>query len=175
MDGGVAAEKLNLGFAFYTKWYRTAKDGGCEQNAVGCKTVLMEDPNTGADLGQAGAFSYHDTVPTSVSKSWSRAQKEGKYDEEGGGHYFWDEEEGLWWSWDTEDAIGMKFWKAVEPSRVGGVFAWGLGEDGDEYKHLKAMNLGMDSWSARTDGGGRGGGRRCGTGEPPRGWVKEEL
>lgn len=174
IEAGAPAEKLNLGFAFYVKWFKTASDGGCEENAIGCKTELMEDPSTGADLGKTGAFSYHDTVPKELAKSWLEAQKHGVYDNVGGGHYYWDKQEDLWWSWDTEEAIGMKFWKAVETSGVGGVFAWGLGEDGTEWRHLDAMNLGMDSWSVRRVDAGRGG-RRCGTGPPPVHMMREEL
>lgn len=174
VEVGVEAAKLNMGFAFYVKWFKTAKDGGCDDKPVGCKTVLMEDPVTGGDLGAAGAFSYHDTVPSNLATSWGKAQKHGVYDNEGGGHYYWDQDEDLWWSWDTEEAIGMKFWKAVEVTGVGGVFAWGLGEDGNEWKHLDAMNLGMDSWNVRRGDIGRGG-RRCGTGPPPAHMMKEEL
>lgn len=171
-DAGVGANRMNMGFAFYVKWFKTAKEGGCDKNAIGCKTVLMEDPITGSDLGGTGGFSYHDSVPSHLSASWSKAQQQGVYDKEGGGQYFWDKDEDLWWTWDTEDAIGMKFWKAVETSGIGGVFAWGLGEDGNEWKHLDAMNLGMESWSVRTGDIGRGG-RRCGTGEPPEHLMRE--
>ncbi len=101
MERGVPGEKINLGFAFYVKWYRTAEDGGCEQIPVGCKTVLMEDPVTGEDLGQAGAFSWHDRVPVEMEQSWARASKGGGYDEVGGGHFSWDRVDRVWWSWDT--------------------------------------------------------------------------
>lgn len=173
VNAGVEAEKLNMGFAFYVKWFKTAKDGVCDKKPIGCKTILLEDPTTGSDLGGTGAFSYHDSVPFHLAASWSKAQTHGAYDKEGGGHYFWDEEEDLWWTWDTEEAIGIKFWKGVEVSGVGGVFAWGLGEDGNEYRHLKAMNLGMESWSVRRDESGGRGGRRCGTGPPPEHMMRE--
>ena len=69
---GVPSEKLHLGFAFYLKWFKTDPAGGCEQNPIGCKTALMEDPVTGADLGQAGAFSWHDPVPDDLLNSYER-------------------------------------------------------------------------------------------------------
>ena len=69
---GVSCEKMNLGFAFYIKWYKTDPAGGCDKNVIGCKTALMEDPMTGADLGKAGAFAWHDPVPEEVSASYKR-------------------------------------------------------------------------------------------------------
>lgn len=171
VDGGIEPKKINLGFAFYVKWFYTAANSSCSRNPIGCPTVLMEDPDTGADLGQAGAFSYHDKVPKMLQGSWQRAQNNGQYDEIGGGHYYHDGEEHIWWSWDTKNAIGRKFSSIVESSGIGGVFAWGLGEDGDAWEHLKAMNLGVESWQERM----KGSRRRCGTEEPPADWFREEL
>lgn len=71
-ERGVPCEKMNLGFAFYIKWYKTDPAGGCDKNAIGCKTALMEDPITGADLGKAGAFAWHDPIPEGVSASYKR-------------------------------------------------------------------------------------------------------
>lgn len=56
-ERGVPAKKINLGFAFYIKWYKIDLHGGCDINPVGCKTALMEDLLIGVDLDQAGAFS----------------------------------------------------------------------------------------------------------------------
>lgn len=138
-ERGVPPEKMNLGFAFYIKWYKTDPHGGCDDNPVGCKTTLMEDPLTGADLGRAGAFSWHDSVPEEVSASYERAMAHGKYDSEHGGHYYWDTEEDLWWSWDTPDVIAKKFPAIMKKKGLGGAFAWGLGEDADDFAHLKAL------------------------------------
>lgn len=80
LEAGVPAEKMNLGFAFYTKWYKTEPGSDCSINPIGCQTVLMEDPETGADLGQAGAFSYHDRVPAALATSWGKAMQHGRYD-----------------------------------------------------------------------------------------------
>lgn len=143
-ERGIPSEKMNLGFAFYIKWYKTDPQGGCDQNPVGCKTTLMEDPSTGADLGQAGAFSWHDFVPGEVSASYERAMSHGKYDGEHGGHYYWDSEENLWWSWDTPDVIAKKFPAIMKKRNLGGTFAWGLGEDADGFAHLKALTAEMN-------------------------------
>ncbi|CBY01085.1 similar to 42 kDa endochitinase [Plenodomus lingam JN3] len=140
IERGFPAEKINLGLAFYVKWFKTAEDGHCDKSPLGCKTELMEDPDTGGDLGKAGAFSWHDEVPTELVKSFSKALKHGEYDQVGGGHYYWDEEERLFWSWDTAEAIERKLKTAFDMRRIGGVFAWGLGEDATEFRHLKAAN-----------------------------------
>jgi len=142
-ERGIPSEKMNLGFAFYIKWYKTDPHGGCDKNPIGCKTTLMEDSLTGADLGQAGAFSWHDPVPSEVSASYERAMAHGKYDSEHGGHYYWDLEENLWWSWDTPDVIAKKVPAIVGQKNLGGAFAWGLGEDADGFAHLKALTAEM--------------------------------
>ena len=148
-ERGFPAEKMNLGFAFYIKWYKTGLHGGCDTNPVGCKPTLMEDPLTGADLGQAGAFSWHDPVPAEVSASYQRAMAHGKYDSEGGGHYYWDSEENLWWSWDTPDVIAKKFPSIMEKKNLGGAFAWGLGEDADNFTHFKKLTSEVKKYAAR--------------------------
>lgn len=148
-ERGVPAEKMNLGFAFYIKWYKTNPHGGCDVNPVGCKTTLMEDPLTGADLGQAGAFSWHDPVPAEVSVSYKRAIEYGKYDSEGGGHYYWDSEENIWWSWDTPDVIAKKFPAIMEKKNLGGTFAWGLGEDANDFIHLKQLTFEIKKFAKR--------------------------
>ncbi|KAL6231188.1 glycoside hydrolase superfamily [Aspergillus navahoensis] len=100
---GVPAEKINLGFAFYVKWFRTDPAAGaeCAQNPIGCKAALMEDPATGGDLGQAGAFLWHDAVPSDLNASFQRALERGV----------------------------RKVPLVVGDTGLGGVFAWGLGED----------------------------------------------
>ena len=143
LDNGVLPEKANLGFAFYVKWFKTDPKGNCFQNPIGCKTVLMEDPATGADLGQAGAFAWSDNVPPNLEHSFQRALKGGVYDSIQGGHYYWDSGENIWWSWETPEAIAKKFPLIIGKRKLGGVFAWGLGEDAGTWAHLKALTLGV--------------------------------
>ncbi|KAI4606081.1 hypothetical protein J4E80_010289 [Alternaria sp. BMP 0032] len=140
LDAGVPPEKANLGLAFYIKWYKTAANATCSVNPIGCATELMEDPVTGADLGKAGAFSWHDAVPEELSASYERAMENGMYDEVGGGQYYWDSEENLFWTWDTPEAIKRKMQIIMKDKGLGGVFAWGLGEDAPKFEHLKASN-----------------------------------
>lgn len=142
---GAAPQELNLGFAFYTKMFRTEHEP-CMQLAhpVGCPTRLLEDPETGADMGQTGGFSWHDPVPSDVAASFTRALDKGTYDDKEGGYYYWDGEEDIWWTFDTTDAIKRKFPLIVDKKRLGGVFAWGLGEDAPVFEHLGALNEGLE-------------------------------
>ena len=102
----------------------------------------MEDPETGKDLGKAGQFAWSDDVPTELKASFQKAMEGQKYDNEGGGTYYWEGEEDLWWSWEEKVGIERKFKELVKDMGLGGVFAWGLGEDGPEYRHLSAMMAG---------------------------------
>jgi GH18 family chitinase len=135
---GAAPKRLNLGFAFYVKWVKTAHDA-CSVSPIGCPTLLLEDPRTGADMGRIGSFSWHDPIPTELGESFQRALDDGIYDDKSGGYYYWDEQEDIFWTFDTADAISRKFPLIVGNRRLGGVFAWGLGEDAPVYEHLKAL------------------------------------
>ncbi|KAI1098563.1 glycoside hydrolase family 18 protein [Jackrogersella minutella] len=148
MANGATRDKINLGFAFYAKYFRTERDP-CVKNPIGCPTGLLEDPVTGADLGRAGSFSWHDDVPQDVKASFNKAMSEGSYDDIGGGYYYWDEAEAIWWTFDTPVAIAKKFPLIMEKEQLGGVFAWGLGEDAPNWAHLKALNAGVKSLSNR--------------------------
>ncbi|SPQ25933.1 8ba48589-7f9f-4f13-ba52-7581dfda5134 [Thermothielavioides terrestris] len=141
---GAAPQNLNLGFAFYVKYFKTAHDACARASPVGCPTLLLEDPKTGADLGRSGSFSWHDSVPEHVAESFSRALEHGVYDDQQGGYYYWDSLEDLWWTFDTPDAIRRKFPLILAKRRLGGVFAWGLGEDAPLFKHLAALNDGLE-------------------------------
>jgi GH18 family chitinase len=153
LDAGVPPEKANLGLAFYVKWYKTAAYSTCSVNPIGCATEPMEDPVTGADLGKAGAFSWHDPVPEELSASYERAMEKSVYDEVGGGQYYWDAEENLFWTWDTSEAIKSKVQVIVRDKGLGGVFAWGLGEDAPKFEHLRASNAAV---AALEEGENRG-------------------
>ncbi|KAI8947870.1 glycoside hydrolase family 18 protein [Xylaria longipes] len=150
MGNGAPADKINLGFAFYTKYFQT-EGKSCAESPIGCPTGLMEDPGTGADLGKTGGFSWHDDVPGDVKGSFKRALNEGHYDEQGGGYWYWDQEEALWWTFDTPEAVAKKFPLIVEEKKLGGVFAWGLGEDAPEFAHLKPLNAGVERLTKMKD------------------------
>lgn len=139
LDSGLPPHKAQLGFAFYVKWFRTDPQAPCAQHPVGCNTVLMEDLSTGADLGQCGAFAWNDKVPAELAASFRKAVAGGSYDEEGGGYYYWDPMENIWWTFDTPETIALKFPEVVRKRALGGVFAWGLGEDGPGWERLRAL------------------------------------
>ncbi|KAL4804849.1 glycoside hydrolase superfamily [Aspergillus unguis] len=152
LENGVQPDKINLGLAYYVKWFKTAHGPKCAENPIGCPAVLMEDPATGADLGQAGAFSWHDQVPSELAASFERAKQGGQYDDIEGGYFFWDSDEDIFWSWDTPDAIKKKFPAIIEEKQLGGVFAWGLGEDAPEFTHLQATVDSLREYKAERPG-----------------------
>ncbi|KAL1305429.1 hypothetical protein AAFC00_002313 [Neodothiora populina] len=139
LSRGLPSRKANLGFAFYIKWFKTDPAAQCQMSPIGCHTALLEDPRTGADLGRAGAFSWHDEVPADLSTSFQRAMKDGKYDNEGGGRYFWDSEKNIFWSWETPESISAKYDEVAVKKDLGGTFAWGLGEDAPHWAHFRAL------------------------------------
>lgn len=134
---GAPSDKLNLGFAFYVKWFRTDKDD-CEAGAIGCKSLLLEDPVTGGDLGRAGGFSFHDEVPAELKTSFHKALLNAEYDSAEGATYYWDPEEGLWWTFDigSNGDIERKAKILMQEMDIAGVFAYGLGEDAPTFAHL---------------------------------------
>ncbi|RGP71632.1 extracellular chitinase [Fusarium longipes] len=135
IDRGASPSRVNLGLGYYVKWYMTEK---CDPaKPVGCRTPILEDPKTGADLGKTGGFSWHDDVPEDVAKSFVRARADGKYDVDGS-YYYWDEQELRWWSFDTKRSIKTKFERIVPRLKLGGVFAWGIGEDAPNFEHFLA-------------------------------------
>lgn len=141
IDLGAASHKINLGFPYYVKWYMT--EPGCDPKApLGCPAQLMEDPVTGNDLGKTGGFSWHDQIPGEVAESFARALKDGFYDKDGS-YGYWDAEELMWWSFDTPRSIKTKIADVVGGMGLGGVFAWGLGEDAPRFDHLKATTEGL--------------------------------
>jgi chitinase len=60
---GMSANKMNLGFAFYAKYFKT--QGQCSQ-PVGCPTVLLENSD-GSDTQMSGAVTFRE-VPPVLSK-----------------------------------------------------------------------------------------------------------
>ncbi|CAG7954639.1 unnamed protein product [Penicillium salamii] len=54
---GAPAEKLNLGFAYYAKWFTTDSESDCEENPLGCKLAKLENDD-GTDNGKSGALTF---------------------------------------------------------------------------------------------------------------------
>lgn len=137
---GTPPRMLNLGLGYYVKW---AKTTNCDPDQLlDCPTQLLEDPKNGADLGRTAAFSWHDKVPLEFDASFGRAKLDGQYFDDGS-YGYWDAAENTWWTFDTPASIERKFKDIIRPEGLGGVFAWGLGEDAPEFAHLRATVKGV--------------------------------
>ncbi|KAI4869419.1 glycoside hydrolase family 18 protein [Hypoxylon rubiginosum] len=56
LDIGAPASKINLGFAFYAKYFETPANTTCD-NPVGCRIVAAENAD-GSDAGTSGAMTF---------------------------------------------------------------------------------------------------------------------
>jgi chitinase len=56
LDIGAPASKINLGFAYYAKYFTTA--GDCTSSPLNCPIVVAEDPITGKDTLTSGAWTF---------------------------------------------------------------------------------------------------------------------
>ncbi|KAF1925832.1 carbohydrate-binding module family 18 protein [Didymella exigua CBS 183.55] len=193
LDIGAPAPKINLGFAYYAKYFTTA--GDCSASPLDCPIKPAENPITGKDLLTSGAWTFERqhmapvdagslTVSTDgtcgpekgtkcasgccsqygncgtslehcsgacqhafgtgctdadVAGSWQNAAKNGVTDEQAGGQYYYDPVNSLFWTWDTPDLITRKFNDIVRKYNLGGVMAWSLGEDSNDWTHVKRM------------------------------------
>ncbi|BAE63426.1 hypothetical protein AFCA_010084 [Aspergillus flavus] len=54
---GLDTQKINLGLAYYAKWFTTKKDAGCDTHPLGCEVVELEDAK-GKDTGKSGALTF---------------------------------------------------------------------------------------------------------------------
>ncbi|TGJ80456.1 hypothetical protein E0Z10_g8303 [Xylaria hypoxylon] len=129
---GMDPAKMNLGIAFYAKYFETAEK--CTE-PVGCKTALLEDVS-GLDTGRSGAKTFSEGVPVLGS---------GQADQTEGGQWYWDPSTSYFWTWDTPEFIGQKFEKIVKAKRLGGIVGWSLGEDSGDYTYMKAMQAGLQT------------------------------
>jgi chitinase len=66
LDIGCPASKINLGFAFYAKYFTVASD--CS-SPLGCALAPAEDPSTGADTLASGAWTFEKSHLTPVDTS----------------------------------------------------------------------------------------------------------
>ncbi|KAI1342183.1 glycoside hydrolase family 18 protein [Xylariaceae sp. FL0016] len=142
LDRGMDAAKMNLGFPFYAKFFNLA--GTCD-TPIGCPTKLMEDPNTGADLGTSGAAVF--ALNDDFSVDWQAASAKGQADNVQGGQWCVSNAKGIssFWTWDTPEFIAEKFSTIVKPMKLGGVMAWSLGEDDPSFTYVQALNKGLQT------------------------------
>lgn len=64
---GAPPEKINLGFAYYAKYFTT--QGDCSASPLGCPIVPAEDPITGKDLLTSGAWTFEPSHMKPVDSS----------------------------------------------------------------------------------------------------------
>ncbi|KAI2643398.1 glycoside hydrolase family 18 protein [Xylaria nigripes] len=127
---GMDPAKMNLGIAFYAKYFQTSEP--CTK-PLGCKTVLLEDAN-GLDTGKSGAKTFKEGVPVLSN---------GIADNEEGGQWYWDKATSNFWTWDTPDFIAQKFEKIIKAKNLGGVMGWALGGDLPDNTYVKAIQAGL--------------------------------
>lgn len=139
LQRGMSADKMNLGFAFYAKWFTTADGETCDQ-PTGCKTAVLEAPD-GTDTGLSGAVTFE--AENYNGGAFVEAMKNGKTDSEKGGQWYWDAQAKVYWTWDTPELITRKFDEIVKAKGLGGVMAWSLAQDSHDWSHFKAMQAGV--------------------------------
>ncbi|KAK5988237.1 Chitinase 1-like protein [Cladobotryum mycophilum] len=139
LERGMTASKMNLGFAFYAKWF-TTKDGVNCNTPTGCETAVLETPD-GTDTGLSGAYTFD-------VDSWGTLQPifaKGKEDSVSGGQWYWDSAKKQYWTWDTPALIQRKFKEIVGAKKLGGVMAWSFAQDSHDWSHFKALKAGVNS------------------------------
>lgn len=56
---GADPKKMNLGFAYYAKWFTTDPNSDCDTHPLGCKVVQLENPD-GTDNGKSGSLTFEE-------------------------------------------------------------------------------------------------------------------
>ncbi|KAF4771291.1 hypothetical protein N7455_007972 [Penicillium solitum] len=64
---GADPAKLNLGFAYYAKWFTTDPDSDCDENPLGCHLVKLENDD-GTDNGKSGALTFEASSAAAAPK-----------------------------------------------------------------------------------------------------------
>lgn len=136
---GMTPSKMNLGFAFYAKYF-TTKDGGQCTEPTGCPTTILEAAD-GTDTGLSGAMTFE--IENYNNADFLKALQNGKEDSAKGGQWYWDSTTEKYWVWDTPNLIARKFKEIVSAKNLGGVFAWSLAQDSHDWSHIKAMQAGV--------------------------------
>lgn len=140
IERGFTPSKMILGIPFYAKWFTTAQGADCTE-PIGCPTAELEAPD-GTDTGLSGAITF-EVASFASEPDFVNALENGKTDEESGGQWYWDSGKGVFWSWDTPELIARKFEEIVKPKGLGGVMAWSLAQDSNDWSHIKAMSEGV--------------------------------
>jgi chitinase len=127
---------LNLGLAFYAKYFTT--QGDCSQ-PTGCPTAVLETPD-GRDTALSGAMVFDEK--SYGNASFANVMKNGKEDATKGGEYYWDPATKAYWTWDTAALMTRKIQEIAVAKKLGGIFAWSLCQDSHDWSRVKAMQAG---------------------------------
>ncbi|EGR51275.1 glycoside hydrolase family 18 [Trichoderma reesei QM6a] len=146
LERGLSPDKINLGFAFYAKWFSTEAGYQCT-TPTGCPTALLENPD-GSDPLVSGAITFE---ASTYAGKLEHAVANGIADEEEGGQWWWDAAEEVYWTWDTADLVARKFSEIVVPKKLGGVFAWSLAQDSYDWSRFKALQAGVRGMEQKQD------------------------
>lgn len=76
--------------------------------------------------------------------------KNGQTDPEVGGQWYWDAETSLYWTWDTADLVTQKIHGLIPTKGLGGIFAWSLAQDSQDWSRLNAMQEGFKALAGKT-------------------------
>lgn len=80
---------------------------------------------------------------TGINTLFQRAMKNGITDEVAGAQYYYERKESIFWTWDTAKLMDRKFTDIVESRKLGGVFAWSIGQDSYDYSRILALQKNM--------------------------------
>ncbi len=139
---GLPAAQMNLGFAFYAKWFTTREGATCDA-PTGCPTAVLEDPN-GADTGLSGAVTF-EAENFAAGGAFLAAMTSGRADPDQGGQWYWDAAAKVYWTWDTPEFIARKVADVVKAKGLGGVMGWSLAQDSHDWSHLLALQSALKS------------------------------
>lgn len=107
------------------------------------RLTIAYSGNTPAHCGNGCQPGFGACNGTSTLTSFQAALKNGKTDEVNGGEWYWDPAGPFFWTWDTPALVSRKFDEIVNGLGIGGVSAWSLGEDSNNYSLIKAIQSGV--------------------------------
>ncbi|KAJ5422198.1 Glycoside hydrolase superfamily [Penicillium cf. griseofulvum] len=64
---GATPEKINLGFAYYAKWFTTDPNSDCNENPLGCHLAKLENDD-GSDNGKSGVLTFEASTMSPAPK-----------------------------------------------------------------------------------------------------------
>ena len=72
MSMGLEPEKINLGFAYYAKWFTTDPKSDCDEHPIGCAVVKLENDD-GSDNGKSGALTFESSTAAPAPKNLTQS------------------------------------------------------------------------------------------------------